>query len=113
MDRTPQVLPVRSLREALGLYRDGLGLALVQLTLDAATLQIPTTGDYLELRLAPGRASAEIPVDDLPSAVAAVLRKGGEVRSSLLRAPADRHVICLDTDGNRLQLIERSSRGRR
>jgi predicted enzyme related to lactoylglutathione lyase len=112
MDRTPQVLPVRSLREALPLYRDGLGFALVQLTLRTATLKMTGTGEQLELRVAPGRASAEIAVNDLAGAVAAVLRKGGEVRSSLLNLPANRHVICVDLDGNRLDLIERLPGGR-
>jgi predicted enzyme related to lactoylglutathione lyase len=111
MDRTPQVLPVRSLRQALPLYRDGLGFALVQLTLGTATLRMAGTDETLELRVAPGRGSAEIAVDDLASAVAAVLRKGGEVRSSLLNLPADRRVVCIDTDGNRLELI--SERGDR
>src|SRR5258708_35927999 len=106
MDRIPQVLPVRSLEAALPLYRDGLGFALVQMTPWTATLQKAGTGERLDLYVAPGRGAAEISVDDVSGAVAAVLRKGGEVRSSLLNLAADRCVVCIDPDGNRLALID-------
>jgi predicted enzyme related to lactoylglutathione lyase len=109
MDRTPQVLPVRSLDAALPLYRDGLGFALVQMTSLTATLEMTETGERLDLYVAPGRGSAEITVDDVAGAVAAVLRKGGEVRSSILNLSTDRHVVCVDLDGNRIDLIERTA----
>lgn len=108
--RMPQVLPVRSLRRAVELYRDGLGLALVQQSLTSATLVMPATGERLDLYVAAGRAAAELVVEDAAAAAAAVLRKGGEVRTSLLDLPVDRRVVCVDLDGNRLELTERRRR---
>src|SRR5258708_4684549 len=106
MDRKPQVLPVRSLEAALPLYRDGLGFALVQMTPWTATLQKAGTGERLDLWVPPGGGAAEISVDDVPGGVAGVLRRGGEVRPSLLIWAAAGCVVCIDPDGNRLDLIE-------
>lgn len=112
MDRTPQVLPVRSLRDALPLYRDGLGFALVQQTLSRAMLELPATAERLELHVMRGRGNAQFEVDDVGRATAAVLHNGGEIRSPLLNLAIGRHITCLDLDGNRLDLIERTVGGR-
>jgi hypothetical protein len=119
MNRRPQqsdhkvtIVPVHSLRTALRIYaRPELGFELVRLGRGQAEFRTRRSDQRVMVKEGPTRATLSLVVDDIDLAAGSIVTNGGVITTPLENLAFDRHAICEDGDGNRLDLRETKRHG--